>query len=163
MKRTGILLVMAALLLAGCAGEETFETISDVVEDPVFAEHRNIYVELPSDAASPAVESDAGRLYLCGDYEIQVQILEGGDLNATLRTLTGFERDALTVMQTQRDGEDCYEFVFTSAGETGDTVGRGMVIDDGSWHYCLMVQADAEAAAERQVFWEEMFQSFRLA
>lgn len=163
MKKLGIVLLMLCLLTAGCATEETFETVSDALEAGLTAQRRSVYVELPGDAASPAVESDAGRLYLCGDYEIQVQILAGGDVDATLRSLTGFEREALTVVQTSRDGGECYEFVFASTGEPGQTVGKGMILDDGGWHYCLMVQSDAETAAQNQAVWEEMFQSFRLA
>lgn len=163
MKRVWIVGSLLGLLLAGCGAEETFETVADELAAPVLAEQRLIYVELPGEAASPAVESDAGRLYLCGDYDISVQTLEGGDLDGTLRALTGFGREDLTVMTTRRDGLDCYEFVFTSAGETGDLVGKGMILDDGCYHYCLTVLADAEKAADHQVFWEEMFMSFRLA
>ena len=50
-----------------------------------------------------------------------------------------------------------------SAGETGDLVGRGMILDDGSYHYCLTVLAEADKAAENQAFWDSMFQTFRLA
>lgn len=163
MKKCGLLLIALALVLTGCAAEETFETIADEQAAPVIAQQRQIYVELPDAAASPAVESDSGRLYLCGDYEILIQTLEGGDLDGTLQTLTGFQRDALTVMETWQDGCACYEFVFASAGETGDLVGRGMILDDGSYHYCLTVLAEADKAAENQAFWDSMFQTFRLA
>ena len=156
-------LILLGLILSGCAAEETFETVADELVVSASAQRRDIYVELPGEAASPAVESDAGRLYLCGDYDIRVQILEGGDINGTVRSLTGFDMEDLTVVQTQRDQLPCYEFVFSSAGETGDQVGRGMIIDDGSWHYCLTVLGDAEKAAGNQVFWEDMFRSFRLA
>ena len=156
-------MVLLACILTGCAAEETFETIADEQAAPVIAQQRQVYVELPDAAASPAVESDSGRIYLCGDYEIVIQTLEGGDLDGTLQTLTGFRRDALTVMETWQEGCACYDFVFASAGETGDSVGRGMILDDGSFHYCLTVLADADKAAENQVYWEEMFTSFRLA
>lgn len=158
-----IVWMILPLFLTGCAAEETFETIADEQVAPVIAQQRQIYVELPDAAASPAVESDSGRIYLCGDYEIVIQTLEGGDLDGTLQTLTGFRRDDLTVMETWQEGCACYEFVFASAGETGDLVGRGMILDDGSYHYCLTVLAEAEKAEENQVYWEEMFMSFRLA
>ena len=156
---TGVLL----LALNGCAAQETFETVSDEAISPVMSQPKQIYVELPGEAASPAVESDSGRLYLCGDYEISVQILDGGDLNSTVRTLTGYEKEDLTVIETMKNNLDCFEFVWVSAGETGDQVGQATILDDGSYHYCLMVLGDAETASGHQVFWDQMFQSFRLS
>lgn len=163
MKKRWMILSVLALLLTGCAAEETFETVADENVAQVIAGQRQIYVELPGEAASPAVESGSARLYLCDGYDIHVQILESGDLSETVRTLTGYEKDALTVMQTQREGLACYEFAWVSAGETGDLVGRAMVLDDGSYHYCLTVLGDAETAEQKQVFWEDMFASFRLS
>lgn len=150
------------VLLAGCGAEETFETIADEQVAPVIAQQKQVYVELPGTAASPAVESDSGRLYHCGEYDISVQILDGGDLNGTLQTITGYSLEDLTVMETVRESWDCYEFVFASAGETGDQVGHGMILDDGSYHYCLTVMGSSEVAEQNQVFWEQMFASFRL-
>lgn len=156
------IIVLLLIMLNGCAAQETMETVSDEMISPVMSQPKQIYVELPGEAASPAVESDSGRLYLCGDYEIGVQILDGGDLESTIRTLTGYEKDALTVMETKKDELDCYEFVWYSAGETGDRVGQATILDDGSYHYCLTVLGDAEKAPGHQVFWDQMFQSFRL-
>ncbi len=151
-----------ALLLTGCATSETFETIADDPVQPVFAIMREISVKLPDEAASPAVESGASRLYQCQDYDISVQILEGGDLSRTIQTLSGYDKDSLTVMQTERDGFDCYEFVWASVGETGDLVGRAMVLDDGSYHYCVALLGEADHAQDNQVFWDEMFDSVTL-
>lgn len=162
MKKILVFLV-AGCLLAGCGTQETMETISDEQTAQVLAQQRRIYVELPGDAASPAVESDSGRLYLCGDYEISIQILDGGDTDATVKCLSGYEPGALTIMETQREGICCREFVWVSAGETGDLVGRAMVMDDGSYHYCLSVLADADTAQQNQAVWDRMFDSFRLA
>lgn len=163
MKKCWIISLSLLLLLSGCGAAETMETVSDEMAAPVMAQPKQIYVELPGEAASPAVESDSGRLYLCGDYEISVQILDGGDLESTVRTLTGYEKDTLTVMETMRNELNCYEFVWYSAGETGDRVGQATILDDGSFHYCLSVLGDAEKAPGHQVFWDQMFQSFRLA
>lgn len=162
MRKGWILVAVLALLLTGCGAEETFETMADELAAPVIAQQKRVYVELPDQAASPAVESDSGRLYHCGEYDISIQILDSGDLARTVSTVSGFDPEDLTVVETVRDGWDCYEFVFVSAGETGDQVGHGMILDDGSYHYCLTVMGNAETAARNQVFWEEMFASFRL-
>ena len=159
MGKLKILAVLSVLLLCGCGAEETMETVADDIVVPVLAQMRSIYVELPSDSASPAVESGADRLYQCGTYDIRVQTLSAGDFNGTVRSLTGYDAENLTVMHTIRDGFDCYEFVWASAGETGDQVGRALVLSDGSYHYCVSVLGDAYCAAENQVHWQCLFDS----
>lgn len=161
--KKALVFLMMMGLLTGCGAEETFETVADEQAEQVIAQQRQIYVELPGEAASPAVESDSGRLYLCGDYEICIQTLEGGDRNATVRTLSGYEEAEVTVMELEREDARCWSFVWTSAGETGDMVGRAMVLDDGSYHYCLSVLADAETSRQNQAAWDRMFETFRLA
>lgn len=164
MKKTRIIAItVLALLLTGCGAQETMETISDEILQPVSAEMRQIYLELPSEAASPTVESGSDRLYQCETYEIYVQTLAAGDLNATIQTLSGYDRDSLTVMQTLKDGFDCYKFVWASAGEEGDLVGRCMILSDGSYHYCVSILGDADCAAENQIHWDTLFDSFTLA
>ena len=97
MKKCTILILVVLLMLSGCAAEETMETVSDVLDAPVMAQMREISLVLPEEAASPTVESDSERVYLCEDYEITVQILDGGNLDQTVKTLSGYERDVLTV------------------------------------------------------------------
>lgn len=163
MKRITIILLIPVLLLCGCRAQETMETLADEILVPAAAEMHQILVVLPSQAASPTVESGADRLYQCDTYDIRVQTMEGGDLNATLQTLSGYERDALTVMEREKDGYACYEFVWVSAGETGELVGRGMILDDGNYHYCVSVLGDADWTVENQVYYQELFDSFTLS
>lgn len=163
MKKMRIVAAVFALLLCGCGTEETIETISDEIVRPVSAHMQQIYLELPAEAASPTVESGSDRLYQCETYEIRVQTMDCGDLNATIQTLSGYEKDSLTVLETRKDGYDSYEFVWASAGETGDQVGRGMILCDGHYHYCVSVLGDAACARENRVYWEELFDSFSLS
>lgn len=163
MKKMRIAVAVLALLLCGCGAEETVETISDEILQPVAVEKRQIYLELPAEAASPTVVSGSDRLYQCETYDIRVQILEAGDLNATIQTLSGYEKDSLTVMQTLKDGYDCYEFVWACAGESGDMVGKAMILSDGSYHYCVSVLGDAACAAENKIYWDGLLDSFTLA
>jgi hypothetical protein len=159
MRKRKIIVALIALLLCGCGAEETMETVADEIVVPALAQMRSIYVELPSETASPAVESGADRLYQCETYDIRVQTLSAGDFNSTVRSLSGYDKDSLTVMHTVRDGFDCYEFVWACAGESGDQVGRAMVLSDGSYHYCVSVLGDADYAAENQVYWQCLFDS----
>ena len=58
---------------------------------------------------------------------------------------------------------DRYEFVWVSAGETGERLGRGVILDDGSYHYVMTVLRDAESTENSQIVWNDVFASFRLA
>ena len=162
MKKT-VLVGLMALLLCGCRAEETFEPVSDEWIAPVMASPREVSVSLPGEASVPAVESENGRLYLCEDYEVFIQTLDSGDLNATIRTVSGYEAEELTVMETNLDGISRYEFVWTSAGERGDRLGRGVILDDGDYHYVMPVLRDEGTTENSQVVWSEVFRSFSLA
>lgn len=162
MKKWKVLAVTLVLLLSGCGAAETMETISDDLVAPAAVASHQISLVLPSQAASPTVESDSDRLYQCETYDIRVQTLPGGDLNESVRTVSGYEKDSLTIMHKEKDGFDCYEFAWASAGEAGDQVGRAMLLDDGSFHYCVSVLGQAAWSRENQVYWQELFDSFTL-
>lgn len=157
-----IYVVCACLLLTGCGRAPTLETVADDLEAASIAEPRNIQVNLPDEAAAPAVEGDGGLMYLCQDYEILIQTLPGGDLEETIRQISGFGREDLTVMETLRDGVRRYDFVWASAGETGEQLGRAVVLDDGSYHYAMTVLRDAATTETSQVVWRSVFESFSL-
>ena len=155
-------MLLICLLLCGCKGQETMETIADEILLPVMAQPRDISVELPGETALPVVENDAGRLYLCNEYEIVLQTLDAGDLGRTMQTLSGMALEDLTVMETQAEDGKRYEFVWTSAGEGGEQLGRAVVLDDGTYHYCLSVLRNADKADKSQTNWNRVFQSFKL-
>lgn len=157
-----ILFVLTMLLLCGCAGEETIETVADELVQPVMAQPREIMVSLPGEVSAPTMEGDSGRVYLAADYEIYIQTLESGDLNATIQTVSGYEKDALTVMNTRMDGVERYEFVWVCAGEKGERIGRGVLLDDGNYHYVMTVLRDADSTETSQIVWNDVFASFQL-
>ena len=161
MKRI-IVILMMLLMLTGCAGESTYETVNDELELLPTPQMQQTVVELPPEAASPTIESGSERLYMCGNYDIRVQTMESGDLEATVKAVSGFDMDSLTVIQTMRDGRDCYEFVWACSGEDGQQVGRATILDDGNYHYVLSVMGDADHAWENYPVWLSMFQSFSL-
>ena len=125
MKKLFLTAVLGATLLWGCANQETLETVADVWDVPAMAAPRQISVELPEGAGAETLESDAGRLYVTDDYSLSLETLEAGDLDATLRQLTGRGKEDLTVMETQQGDAKRYEFVWAAAGETGEMLGRG--------------------------------------
>lgn len=155
-------LIPLALMLCGCAAEETFETISDELVMPVMAQPRQITVRLPDNAVAPVLESDSEQVYMSQDYEIIIETLSSGDLNATIQGLSGYGKEQLTVMETQQDSVTRYDFVWVSAGEAGDRLGRAVILDDGSYHYCMSVLRDAETVEKSQIVWSDVFNSFAL-
>lgn len=157
-----VFLMLSALLLAGCGAEETFETISDEAILPVMAQPREITVQLPEEAAVPVLESEGERVYVCEGYEIIIETLSAGDVGRTIRTLCGYAKDDLTVMETQWQEVSRYEFVWASTGENGHRLGRAVILDDGQYHYCMTVLRDAGTGDSRAV-WNEVFDSFNLS
>ncbi|MBO4937839.1 MAG: hypothetical protein J6C98_02395 [Oscillospiraceae bacterium] len=151
-----------AVLLCGCGAEQTLETIADEALLAVAAQPREIHVDLPEEAVLPAMESDSGVLYMCRDYDVSVQTLDGGDLHKTIRTVSGYSAEDLTVLQTNEGDFTRSEFVWTTAAETGDQIGRAAVVDDGHYHYVLTAMIDAEDAGQYQEIWNGMFESFRV-
>ena len=163
MMKKWMLLLPMVLLLTGCGAEDTFETISDELVLPVMAQPRNISVELPGEAALPVIENSDGRIYICNDYEIILQTLDAGDLEETLKALSGLSREDMTVVETFADGISRYEFVWATAGEAGDRCGRGAILDDGNYHYSLSALCSADSEDKSQVSWEDVFSSFSLS
>ena len=162
MKRGWILVVLMALL-AGCAQQqEVFETVADDLETPVMAAPRQISVRLPEDTVVPVLENDQEQVYLCDDYELILQTVSSGDLDATVQTLTGCARDRLTLVKTCQNDLDRYDFVWTCAGEKGDMLGRGVILDDGSYHYCMSVLRSADGTKKSRIVWSDVFGSFNL-
>lgn len=163
MKKVLVILLLAAAL-CGCQNKETFETVDDVYEIPAPAPMGRVMLVLPGDAAAMTMDGDqTDQLYFCGDAVITVQILESGDLNRTIRAVTGFERDALTVVQTEEEDLTRYDFVWHAAGEGGDELGKAAVLDDGNYHYVLSVMAPADQAGSLTEKWGEMFNTFYVA
>jgi len=161
-KKLGMMILAVALLLSGCTAMPVYETLDGLdINDEVPA-MKKICFDLPEDAAVQTVQGSSGRIYFCDGYEIMVETFRSGDLDKTLRSLTGFSRDALTLMQTKVEGMDQYSCVWTSIGENGEQLGRTAILDDGGYHYCLSVTAPAQDALKLQTVFGELFASFTL-
>ncbi len=157
------ILSLAALLLAGCGKKQVLETVSDVQAAPTAAIMQQILVQLPPELSVPALHDEkTGDLYLCDDYSVMVQTVEAGDLAETIRNATGMDREELQILQTRQGDAQRYQWVWSANGENGIQVGRGCILDDGTYHYVLTALAEEAAAKEVQPVWKEMFASFRL-
>ena len=161
--RKMIVVLISVLILAGCGSTQTLETIAD---EPVLAastQQREVKVELPDDAAVMTMSCDNKTIYLCGGYEICFEVLDAVDLDRTIKQVTGFHEEYLTVLKTGYEGFSKHEMVWSSAGETGDYLGRAVVLDDGDHHYVLSALAPADMVQNLEGQWEEMFASFQFA
>lgn len=161
MRRLWILLPLV-ILLGGCGAEETFETVADDIVQPVMAVPRQIAVQLPEDAVAPVLESGQEQVYLCADYEIILETLSAGDVGETVHHISGYDRENLTVLKTRQDDTVRYDFVWVSAGEEGERLGRGVILDDGQYHYCMSVLRNSNPKTSSQIVWSQVFSSFRL-
>ena len=162
MKKLFVILLIAAIC-TGCGKEKTLETVSDVQDTQVIAPMQQILVQLPPDMVSPVLESeDMGALYECDDYSVTVQTVEAGDLAESIYSATGMEKENLQIVQTKQGNVKRYQWVWASGGDTGIQVGRGCILDDGTYHYILTALAAEEKAGQVQAVWNEMFASFRL-
>jgi hypothetical protein len=147
------------ILLGGCKAEETLETVSDEWIVPAMAQPREVSVRLPEDLVLPVLEQEGRQLYMGPNYEIMLETMTAGDLQATIRNLSGYEQEQLTILETDQGEWNRYEFVWTAAGEQGHRLGRAVILDDGDYHYCMSVLRDAE---ESLIVWQDVFQSFSL-
>lgn len=153
---------LAALFLGGCGTQDVFETVADEYVASAMATPREISVRLPDGASSPVGGSDGAQIYLSEEYEIVIETRSGGDLSATMSAISGFDPEDLTVVQTRRNGIKRYDFVWTSAGEGTDRLGRGVILDDGTYHYCMTAIRDADLTNRTQIVWRSVFDSFSL-
>lgn len=159
MKILWIALLMIGLLL-GCGAEETFETMADTVVEEPAAVPQQLYVWLPDPSALPVFQDDLGtELYQCQGFTLTKQILEDGDLEKTLRTVSGYSSDQLQLLKTQQGTADRYDFVWTSAEEEGIRLGRACILDDGHYHYVVSTMTEERQAGHLQETLQEIFES----
>jgi hypothetical protein len=157
-KKLAMILLVA--VLSGCSAPRDMETVSDVWVAPTPVPGR-ILLDLPAEAGEEALASgQSGNLYVCDDYVITAQTLPGGDTRQTLKTVTGFDMDQLTILRTQQAGMDSIHTVWTCAGESGTQLCRAEIRSDGDFHYVLSVSAPEDQAGRLEETWQALFDSF---
>lgn len=157
-----LLVCLLVIFLCGCGTETVFETVEDGGGLPSVALAQQLQLTFPKDAAIETMDSIAGSCYICDAYTVCVQTLDGGNLDGTIRQLTGLSKDSLTVMSTCYDNFDRYDTVWTSVSDSGEQTGRLLILDDGKYHYAVTVMADAESAGSLTGEWNELLNSVRL-
>ena len=161
MKKWCILLVML-VFFSGCSRQKAMETVTDEWAQPVIAPHAQLSMWLPEEAVLETMDSDTGSLYFCNGYTLTVQTLPSGDTEKTLKSLTGFGQEALSLMETEHNGIRRLDWVWTAMEEAGQQVCRGALLDDGNYHYCVTAMTDAASAAAMETEWSRIFTSMKL-
>ena len=159
-----VCIVLVTALLSGCGQPVDFETMSDNFVQPELPQPKEVIVQLPEDATKAVLGNGiTDTLYLCDGYTIAVQTLSAGNLDATLREVTGYGRDRVQLWERKEGENSRYVCVWVSAGEGGDQTGKATILDDGTYHYVLSVMAPAEEAGKLADTWQYLMDSFSIA
>ena len=128
-----ICVVLAVTMLSGCGQPKDFETMSDSYVQQELPQAREVLLQLPEDATKAVFgDGDTGTLYLCDSYCIAVQTIPSGNLDATLREVTGYGRDRVQLWERKEGEISRFVCVWVSAGEGGDIVFEsGDVLTEG--------------------------------
>lgn len=147
MKQVLLVLVMT-LLFAGCTGETepVFETVGNVsYEQGTPPAAQTIYIDVPDEATAQTMAGeDSPQIYTWEGYELRVETMEAGNVDATIQTITGLPAEKLTVMEQKIQDLNLYQTVWSTAGEEGVLLGRAMIADDGNYHYCVSLVSPEE-------------------
>ena len=157
-------ILICALCLSGCGVEETFETVGDLWAAPAMADAAQVKIKLPDSMEVSVMDNpDAGKLYICDDFSVIVQTLSGGDLARTVQSVTGYDKQKITIINTEKDDTQVYSCVWSAAGEGGDQICRAVILDDGVYHYAVTVMADYSLAASLEDVWNPLLDSVTLS
>lgn len=151
------------LLLCGCTAD-TFETLGPIAyESPQQPTMGTVQIDLPESAVAAAFADETETVYECDGYTLMVQTWSSGDVEGSIKALSGFSSEHLTLIESATQTGKRYEWVWTAAGEQGDVVCRAALLDDGNYHYCLCAIAPAKTVGAVQAEWTQVFHSFRIS
>ncbi len=154
--------LLLALMLCGCSATD-YETMADEYTPLPPGQQAQMVLSFTGEQEVSAMESgERESIYFCDGFTLTKQTLEAGDLNRTLQTVTGYSREKLSLLTQSQDGCRRYDFVWSCAGEGGDQICRGSILDDGRYHYVVTTMAPEESAAKLRNTWNELFSSFTL-
>ena len=156
MKRVWIILLLCAML-CGCGAAPTYETLGGDIHQASVT-WKEAVVAVPEGAKE--ITCADGTYWICDSFDLQVQTMAGGDLEATVSALSGLDVDALTVMTSSSSGMTRYEWVWTAMSEAGQMLCRSLVLSDGAYHYCLTAMGPAEQGENLHALWNDIFSAF---
>lgn len=158
-----LMILLCACLLPGCGSPKSYETMTDLYYAPTAPPPGEISVWLPEGSALSTMEdAEMGKLYICDGYTVSVQTMASGDLDATLCNATGYGKEKLKGISWKQGELARYECAWAAIGESGDQVGRTVVLDDGDYHYVVTVLGEAALAGAMTDTWAAIMASVDL-
>lgn len=159
-----MIFLLAILSMTGCAAEPTFETIGNVWDNPQIQDSpASIEFTIADDAQMEMMEStQTSKCYQIGQWMLWTEILSGGDVAATMETLTGISADALNIMEHPLGQYQCHETAWAYSAEEGEYVIRTAVIPQGEYHYCISLKVPMEDAQQVGSFFSGILRSVYL-
>lgn len=163
--RTSLLVLSAALLLAGCsAAPAAWETVDDEIVEASgpLEEPYIITFGVPTDVDDPPVTDGSRCLYVQkdGDYEILSDVFTARNCGEAIRQLSGFEAAELDVLETERFGLPEYRFAWASESDEGTFVSQAALVEDGSYYYALVFSVREGLGGQYADCAEAVFSSF---
>lgn len=162
MKKLLIVGLCLCFCLWGCGAQE-YETVADEYTPLAPPRQAQVVLSLSQEAVDAMHMEDALRISFCDGYWLTQQTFASGDLESTLRAVTGYSREKLNLITQTQAGCTRYDFVWSCAGEGGMELCRGSILDDGSYHYVVTAMAPEEKAGELTQTWNAIFGSFSIA
>ncbi len=160
-----LLLIAVFLILSGCAAGNAAEPehVSDIPEKE--PEVCVIAYELPE---AMVLETGGGELIqqayesVDGSYSVTAERIPADTLEEAIRTVSGFDMEDLTILNTKQDDAEIYHFAWSSGSEEGAFVSRcALAAKDGAY-YALTVTRQAGECGENRAAEKKLFSSMRL-
>jgi len=168
MKQFRVVLTIALMMLLSGCSVPVWETVEDVMPpETVMTWQESSYViqvglpegvELVEQSEHAAVYATAN-----GELEVETQKFLTSGLDGAVCTLSGFEAEELTILQTSRFDLPEYQFAWVSQTEQGTRLYRADLVLDGTCCYAV-VCSSLESAGDYYAFQaRQVFSSFGLS
>ncbi len=155
------LVIALCFCLWGCSAQE-YETMSDSYTPLELPRQAQVVLSLSQEAVDAMYMEETLRISFCDGYWVTQQTCLSGDLDSTLRSVTGYSREKLNLITQTQAGCTRYDFVWSCAGEGGMELCRGSILDDGTYHYVVTAMAPEEKAGALSQTWNDLFGSFSI-
>ena len=154
------------LLLSGCAAP-AWETVTDEIPAvAVSSWMEDAYsVQFGVPASASLLEERAGwQVYGTenGELEIETRTFLTSGLESAVRTVSGFESDELTILQTARFGMPQYQFAWVAQTEQGSRLYRANLVLNDTECYAVICSRPEEAGSRYDQEIRRVFSSFGL-
>jgi len=161
-----VCLVLLFLVLSGCTAP-VWETVED--EMPAVAvsswleDAYTVQFGIP-ETVNLQEEREGWQVYGTedGSLEIETRIFLTSGLESAVRTVSGFEAEELTILQTSRFGLPEYQFAWVAQTEQGSRLYRADLVLDETDCYAVICSRPESAGNDHDTEIRQVFSSFGL-